>query len=210
MNSGMVVACLGQVLAREAEMEAAHPETKGALGGALYSERMGRLARAACAARPGDILELVVLSGTTSVRLAAVARALGRRLACVDNWRPGTEYRLEEVEAAFLNSIHQWTDVVDVWKMDAHTDDARRLLRTRDWAFAMSDDGHRFEDHQHELESILPRCRAIVVVDDYYYAPEVPDAVADALKRHPDWIPLRDERLREVWLVRKAATDATA
>ena len=204
MNSGLVVACAEVVLAREGEMEAAHPQTKEALGGALYSERMARLARASAAARPGDFLEIGVLSGSTSVRLAAAARALGRRVVCVDNWTPGTDYHLEAVEAAFLQSIEPWRDVADVWKMDAHTDDARRMLRSREWAFAMSDDGHKFEHHQHELESILPRCRAIVVVDDYYYAPEVPDAVADALTRHTEWVPLRDARLREIWLVRKS------
>jgi len=185
-----------------AKQERAKENSVAEKGGALFSPRMQQIASLAAATYEGDLIEIGCYSGTTSILLAAVARETNRKLTCVDNWIPNTGWDHEGAEKGFLKDMKPFAEWVEILRMDAHSEEAIERIKQRKYCFALSDDGHQYEDHLSELRTLLPITAGVVVADDIYYPP-VPRAVADTLKQFPDWMEIREEGLRETYLVRR-------
>ena len=186
---------------RLAKLERAEEHTKKGHGGVLFSSRMQQIASLAASQHEGDLIEIGCYSGTTSIRLAAVAKETNRKLVCVDNWVPGTGWDHEGAERGFLKDMKPFAEWVEIVRMDAHSEEAIERIKQRKYCFALSDDGHSYEDHLSELMTLLPITTGVVVADDIYYKP-VPRAVADTLKQFPDWMEIRGEGGggRRVWI----------
>ena len=182
------------------------PDSRANLGGNLFRQRQKYLAGLACAGCPGDLIEIGVLSGDTSVLLAEIARAYNRKLVCIDNW-PTTghaaPYRLDLAEQAFYKTMEPYKDVYELWREDCHSPEVLKRIGSRQWCYALSDDGHTYADHLAELCALLPVTTGIVVADDVYYHNDVKDAMKDAANRTPNWRILHAEnlKLREGFLV---------
>jgi len=187
--------------------ELATPDSKANLGGNLFKFRQRTLAEKSCAAGPGDLIEIGVLAGDTSILLAEIARKYGRRLICIDNW-PTTgvaaPYRLDLAEASFYRQMSPYEDVYELWRVDANAPETLDRIRKGEWAYALSDDGHQYEDHFQQLCALLPVSTGIVVADDVYYHNTVKDAMIHAMLRNPDWKILHADNLalREGFMVR--------
>lgn len=182
--------------------EAACPRSVKELGSVLQRKRLSDLANLCCSLHPGDLIEIGVLAGATSVLLAEQARAYGRRLVCIDNWPThNNPYELDKVRLIFLEEMKKWSDVVDIWEMDAHSEECLKMIGDRQYCFAFSDDGHLFDEHYKELMALMPVTNGLIAVDDVYL-PEPRQAIAAAIKANPDWVELYDPRLRESWLVK--------
>lgn len=188
-------------LAEFAANEAAHPRSKDDRGSVFQRERIAVIADRCCSRQIGDLIEIGCYAGGTSQILADVARKYGRKLVCVDNWREGTEYNLREIRQGFLQVMAEWSDVLILIDGDAHLPEIIAAIQERRYCFAFSDDGHAYEDHLSELETLLPLMNGVIAVDDVYL-PDVRRAIADAILG-TEWAELYDERLRESWVVRR-------
>lgn len=196
-----------QVDAWAAEETRTSPSYTDHLGGFLFKARQIQAASWACKNFPGDLLEIGVLCGDTSVCLAALARMHNRKLVCIDNW-PTTgvaaPYRLDLAEKAFYEQMAPWKDVYELWRVDAHDDETLKKLGERQWCYALSDDGHQYQDHFRELCAVLPAATGVVVADDVYYHNDVKDAMRDAVAKVPGWKILHAPQLqlREGYMVK--------
>lgn len=188
-----------------ADEEARAPNSANELGSVLQRDRIAQLAERAILNRPGDVIEIGVLSGGTSMRLAPLAAKYSRRFIAIDNWPTDIinhhEYRLDLCEQQFYQNVAPWKHCVDVWRADIHSPETLKRITEHVYAFAFSDDGHSYDDHLSELRALLPNTFGLVCVDDVYL-PEVRQAVADALKEFPEWHALYGRGLREAWLVK--------
>jgi predicted O-methyltransferase YrrM len=179
------------------------PGYKEYLGGFHFRNRMAAVAERSCKYSLGDLIEIGCYAGDTSIRLATVAKEFGRKLVCLDLWKPNDpDYKYEEVEKAFHKTMEPYKDITEVWKMDAHSPEAVKLIGSRKWAFALSDDGHLYEDHMTELMALLPVCDGIVVADDVHYHTHVTDAMRDSALANPGWKMLLGDGLREGYMIR--------
>jgi len=183
-----------------AKQESKAPRPDG-IGHAYQRERIAMLAERCCQAMPGDLIEIGCYLGGTSVILAEIARRHGRKLICVDNFKGGDEFNLDRIEPAFLAAIEPWRDVVTFLKMDAHSPDAIRMIQERRYCFSFSDDGHDFEVHCNEMETLLPVTDGLVAVDDTYLS-WVTEAIHLTVPKFPGWAILEAKPLGETWLVK--------
>ena len=185
--------------------EAAMPSSVRELGSVLQRKRVALIAERAVLAGPGDIIEIGVLSGGTSMLLAPIASKYGRRFVAVDNWPTNIinheQYRLDLCEQQCHENVRPWGYCVDVWREDAHAPETLEKIKAGTYSFAFSDDGHLFDDHLKELRALLPSTSGIVCVDDVYL-PEVRQAIEAAIGEFPAWTVLYGAGLREAWMVR--------
>jgi cephalosporin hydroxylase len=186
-----------------ADKESAQPNSKAELGSVLQRQRIQDMADRCCNRRDGDLIEVGVYAGGTSTLLAQVARKYGRKLICVDNWKGGDSYELDKIGRIFKSDMAQYADVLILIEDDAHAPRVIEQIQSRRYCFAFSDDGHSFEAHVSELETLLPVTDGLICVDDTSY-PGVTDAIQSVLLsgNFPGWEWLIDRRLREDWLVK--------
>lgn len=181
------------------------PSYKEYLGAFHFRDRMKFLAELSCKSGPGDIIEIGVLSGDTSVILAGVAKEYGRKFVGIDNW-PTTgvaaSYRLDLCEQAYYKTMEPMKSVAETWRVEAHSPETLQRIRDRQWAFALSDDGHQYEDHLAELLALMPTTTGVIAADDINYHTHVTDAMRDAILKNPQWTSLFGTGLREGYLVR--------
>ena len=150
----------------------------------------------------GDLIEIGTYLGGTTAVLVDLARRYNRKVICLDNFQGGDDWKLDEIGMQFKAKLSGWRDVVEFHEIDAHTDEARRLIQSRRYAWAMSDDGHSKEAHVHELLSLMPVVNCGILVDDVYH-PGVREAIEEVLPKFPGWTWLQSPGLAEDWLVKQ-------
>lgn len=176
------------------------PWSRGKL---FYRDRIALAARKACESVAGDILEIGCYGGSTSVRLAEVARACGRRVLCIDNWPSGTSYMLrEEAFPGFKKAVEPYKDVLDWADIDAHSPEGLALIRSRQWAFVFVDDGHDYADVIAELRAAMPVTNGILACDDIF-VPDERKAMEDAVNEMPGWDLEFIPNTSEGWIIKK-------
>jgi cephalosporin hydroxylase len=178
------------------------PSAKDYLGGFYFRDRMELLARRCCEKYPGDIIEIGVYSGDTSIRFVKLAKEFGRKFIAIDIWQGDPYYRLWECEALFMEKMKPYMDIVEILKVDAHTEQSVIEIMKRKYCFALSDDGHKYEYHLSELSALLPVTNGIVVADDVYYEPDVKNAIRDSVAKNPGWNIMYGKGLREGYMVK--------
>jgi predicted O-methyltransferase YrrM len=180
------------------------PSYESYLGGFLFRERMALLAERCCKSCKGDLIEIGAYAGGTTTILAEIARKYGRKVVAIDNWPKGTAYNLEQTRLEYYKNIIPHQDVIETWEVDAHSKETLERIKSREWCFALSDDGHQYEDHLAELTVLLPSTTGIVVADDVYYHDDVKKAMRDTCEKNPGWTILHADKLalREGYMVR--------
>lgn len=166
------------------------------------SHRMPLLVQRCCEQCDGDIIEVGVYLGGTTAVLVDLARRYNRKVICLDNFKGGDSFELDKIGLQFKARLPEWRDVVEFHEIDAHTDEGRALIQSRRYAWAFSDDGHDYEHHVHELESLMPVTHGAIAADDVY-CPGAARAVRDMCEKYPEWTALFGEGLAEAWMVRK-------
>lgn len=155
-----------------------------------------------CEEYSGDLIEIGCYLGGTTAVLVEIARRYNRKVICLDNFKAGDSYELDKIGVEFKKRLPGWADVVEFHEIDAHTEEARKLIRSRRYAFAFSDDGHSFDVHVNELETLMPVVDGGIAVDDVYL-PDVVRAIDLMLTGPTDWQCLMSPGLAEAWLLRK-------
>lgn len=175
----------------------------GAQTGHVHQKaRIDLLARRCCEQGAGDLCEIGCYTGDTSMVLAKVARDYGRKLVCIDDFRPGTEYRLDtEIMPIFLENTAAFSDVVIFSRVDAHSTVGIRVIQQHRYCCAFSDDGHDYDDHFSEMMTLLPVTDGLIIADDSYL-PWVAKAIDDTVARYPGWSVLKNERLAESYVLK--------
>lgn len=183
-------------------LERAHPDHEASRWGGRFRDRIEQYARKAAKKFPGDLIEIGCYAGDTTLRIIKVAQEFGRKVICVDNWLPNTGYELDKVELVFRKQVEQYKDFVTIIKGDAHIEEIMKQIKQHNYCFALSDDGHSYNDHKTELDTLIPITNGLIAVDDVYL-PEVRQAIADSLKQFPQWGVIYGVEMREAWLFKK-------
>lgn len=178
------------------------PSYKDYLGGFYFRDRMELLARRCCEKFTGDIIEIGVYSGDTSLRLVKLAKEFNRKFIAIDIWAGDPYYKLWVAEEEFMKKMEPYKDIVEIWKVDAHSPETVQKIMNRKYCFALSDDGHKYEYHLTELNALLPVTNGIIVADDVYYEPDVKNAMRDSVAKNPGWITLFGKGLREGYIIK--------
>ena len=191
------------------EEESAQADSVKELGSVLQRDRIEHMAEMCCLRGPGDLIEIGCYVGGTSSRLAMIARKYQRKLVCVDNWKGGDSYHLDQMGEMFTRDMQSFLDVLIVLKGDAHEQSIIDQIKLRQYCFAFSDDGHEYEYHLSELNTLMPIVSDLIMVDDIYL-PDVRRAIADSIQAHAGWNEHTDTRLRESWLIKNGGRPVQA
>ncbi len=174
------------------------------IGHVYQRERIALLAARCCEQSDGDIIEIGCYLGGTTAVLVDVARRYNRKVVCFDDFATLADYGHDNPRANFVARLPGWSDVVEFHEQDAHTDESRKLIQSRRYALAFSDDGHSTQDHIIELMTLLPVVDGLVVVDDVYF-PGVKQAVTETVPLFPGWQIIEHPMLSELYCVKGKA-----
>lgn len=172
--------------------------------GAFYQrDRIAAGARWAVSKYAGDLVEIGCLHGSTTVRLAEVARIAKRRVIAIDPFEAGTQNVEPNTFEIYQRTTAPYADVIDFMRM--RSDDPRVLeeLASRKLAFAFIDGLHTFEAARIDL--CLTAHAKIIALDDTRWSKELRDALVVFASLHNK---LRDsfefitrDYWRESWIV---------
>ncbi len=171
-------------------------------GSAYQKERIASVAECCVREHPGDIIEIGCYVGETTRYLCQVARRHGRRVIAVDPWEIGTQNCQGGEYEAFLKSVEEFRDIVDIVRLSSLSPDAIRQIRSRELAFAFVDGLHNYEACLSDIRTVS-HCHGVIAVDDTRWSPGVRLAFFEAgagLKRCPMLI----ADLRESYLLADA------
>lgn len=144
-------------------------------GGMYQRERVETGARWACERFPGDFVEIGCLNGSTTIRLAEVARVAGRRVIAIDPFELGTQNASADTFDIFTETIKPYADIIDFMRL--RSDDPRVIetLKARELAFAFVDGLHTFEGAWADLRRVSHA--KLIALDDTRAMSEVRNAL---------------------------------
>lgn len=190
---------VGDLLAPMAGFELADANTKRDFGGVFFRERVTAVATLAMQHVAGDVLEIGVYNGLTACMLARAALDCGRRYLGIDNFLPHPDYHHDRMEPLARAAVAPFSNA-EIVKIDAHSEEGVALVKSRAWAFALSDDGHEYEHHRCELNALLSVVKRGVICVDDVYVPDAKRAGYDAIYGHAGWSVVSFDGLREMYL----------
>ena len=151
-------------------------------GGHLQSQRVAALAELAVSLHPGDIVEIGVNRGFTTMLLAPIAARHGRKVIAVDPWIAGTQncqgFEFEE----FMRNTAPWRDAVEIWKMSSFAPEAFDRMGGRPLAFAFVDGLHTFDACMSDFR-LVGHAAGLIAADDVRYNREVALALRISARR---------------------------
>lgn len=133
-------------------------------GGFYQRERIAAGALWAVSKFPGDLVEVGCLNGSTTVRLAEVARNFGRRVVAIDPFILGTQNVNGGELEIFTETIKPYADIIDFMRL--RSDDPRVIetLKGRELAMAFVDGLHTFEGAWGDLRRVSHA--GLIALDD--------------------------------------------
>lgn len=168
MNSAELILLLSAW--RQPELDGIARESAQSAGSTYLRERLTIIAERCCRDWEGDLVEIGCLNGSTTVRLAQVAKLHNRRVIAIDPWQEGTQNCTGAEYPRFLETIAPYQDIVDVVRKDSRDPDAIAYLRMRQLAMG-------FVDGLHEYQTCLSDIHAcyhakLIAVDDIRWSDE--------------------------------------
>lgn len=140
--------------------------------GAMYQrERISTGAAWACSNFSGDLVEIGCLNGSTTVRLAAIARTCGRRVIAIDPYEIGTQNCEGGEFEIFQETLKPYADVIDFMRMRSDDPRAVNALRDREIAMAFIDGLHTFEGARGDLRAVTHA--GLIALDDTRWSKEI-------------------------------------
>jgi len=155
----------------------ASPWTKGTI---QRRDRIHAVAQYAVKHFEGDLVEIGCYCGQTTVILAKIAGAHGRRVIGVDPWEPGTQNCEGHEYGEFVKAIWAWQDIVDVLRMPSEDEKAIEYIKARDLCFAYVDGRHTYENCYSDI--MATSHAAVLVIDDLLWNSDVERAFLDGSK----------------------------
>lgn len=166
-------------------------------GGVVQPDRLLVVAREACHAHRGDLVEIGCQYGRTTVKLAQVAREFDRKLIAVDPYQPGTQNCEGDELGIFTATMEPYADVLQFHRLDSREPAVQGLL-TGPLAFAFIDGLHTYAACCNDIANTAHA--GLLVVDDVIWSAEVRRAFYEAAEYLPRE-PLHLSSLREGYLL---------
>lgn len=152
----------------------------GTIGGARQLHvRLPAMANYAAERWLGDLLEIGCQSGSTTVKLAKIAREHDRRIIAVDPWEIGTQNCTGEEFEEFSRKMEPCEDILDLVHLSSMDERAISFIKSRPLCFAYIDGLHTYEACFSDIQA-ASHCSGIIVVDDVFFLVQVFKAFLDA------------------------------
>lgn len=126
--------------------------------------RLKRVAEYCVQHWPGDLIEIGLLHGNTTIILAEVASRYGRRVVGVD---PFDSPRYKDYYQVFLGNTKPWRDIIDIIKLSSTDPGAIAIIKARELCFAYVDGLHEYEACYSDIRTV-GHCNGIIAVDDIH------------------------------------------
>ena len=152
----------------------ASPWTKGTI---QRRDRIRAVAQYAAEHFDGDLLEIGCHCGATTVVLARIAAAHGRRVIGIDPWEPGTQNCQGHEYGEFVKVMTPWQDILDVLRLPSEDEKAIEYIKARELCFAYVDGRHTYENCYSDI--IACGHAAVIAVDDLIWNQDVERAFND-------------------------------
>jgi predicted O-methyltransferase YrrM len=137
------------------------------MGGKYKPERLLLAAEWSLRRYAGDMVEIGVLGGGTTVKLARLAAQYGRRVIAVDPWVPGQGGCAETTRQEFTGRTWKYRALIDVVHDYSQSEAAVRYIKARPLCFAYIDGAHYYEPCSTDIETVS-HCAGVIVLDDLW------------------------------------------
>jgi len=121
---------------------------------------------------PGDLVEIGVLGGVQTLRLAKLANRYGRRVIAVDPWVWDPDYKnragcTETTRAEFYERMKGYLHIIDVLDDISQSGRVINFIKARDICFGLIDGAHFYEPCKRDIETLW-YCSGIIALDDLW------------------------------------------
>lgn len=145
-------------------------------GGMLIQNRIRDLAFFSASRCSGDLVEIGAWRGWTTTFLAAAAHRFGRKVIVIDPWPEEDDYN------QFLESVHHYRSVIDVYRTVSQEPLVVDLLKSRNLCFVFVDGMHTYEAVKSDLETVR-HCAGIIAIDDVSWNGGIRKAVDECIDK---------------------------
>ena len=157
--------------------ETGRPDCRGKpyMGSKYKRDRIEMVAKWCLGRYGGDLVEIGVLAGGTTIRLAKLARQYNRRVIAVDPWLPPTANRrahggcTETTRQEFTGRTWKYRHLIDVIHNYSQAGAAVQFIKARPLAFAYIDGAHFYEECSTDIETVS-HCAGVIMLDDLWMA----------------------------------------
>lgn len=156
---------------RQPEIDGIARESKQSEGSTYLRERLTVIAERCCHDFDGDLIEIGCLNGSTTVRLARVAKLYERRVIAVDPFEPGTQNCTGAELPRFIEAIEPYKNVVDFICKDSCDPETIAYIKARPLCFAFVDGLHEYQAAVSDITACFHS--KLIVVDDIRWSSEV-------------------------------------
>jgi hypothetical protein len=121
---------------------------------------------------PGDLVEIGVLGGINTLRLAKLANRYGRRVIAVDPWVWNHDYKAwggctETTRAEFYARMKNYLHIVDVLDDYSQSERVISFIKAREICFGLIDGAHFYGPCKNDIETLW-HCTGIIALDDLW------------------------------------------
>lgn len=163
---------------KQPELDGVARESVQSAGSTYLRERLTIIAERACRDFPGDLVEIGCLNGSTTVRLAEVAKEHGRKVIAIDPYKEGTQNCTGAELPRFLDAIAPYKDVVEFLRSDSRSPFVYNYLVGRQLAMAFVDGLHEYQACLSDIHFV--HHAALIVVDDWTWNEGIERAIVEA------------------------------
>ena len=157
--------------------ETGRPDCRGKpyMGSKYKRDRIEMVAKWCLNRYAGDLIEIGVLAGGTTVRLAKLAHQYNRRVVAVDPWIPSTTgYKAHggctsSTMLEFFANTKKYRHLIDVIHAYSQAEAVVRSIKKRALCFAYIDGAHFYEECSTDIETVS-HCAGIIMLDDLWMA----------------------------------------
>lgn len=121
---------------------------------------------------PGDLVEIGVLEGGTTIELAKLADRYGRRVIAVDPFNFAADYIghggcSDHTRANFYERMANYLHIVDVLENYSTAQQVVDFIKAREICFGYIDGSHTYEACKFDIETLW-HCTGIIALDDLW------------------------------------------
>ena len=142
-------------------------------GSKYKHERLLMAAELSMKRQPGDIVEIGVLGGGQTVRLAKLAHRYGQRVIAVDPWLPASSgYRYsatctETTRSEFMGRVRKYLHMIDVLHDFSQSTEVINFIKARPVSFVFIDGAPIYEACFIDIKTVW-HCEGIIAMDDLW------------------------------------------
>lgn len=145
----------------------AYKDNSAYLGALENRPRLKRVAELCAKTWPGDLIEIGLGHGKTTIIFAEIARKYGRKVIGVDPFTVmGTGWG-DDYYDTYMKITEPWRDFIDLIKLSSMSPEAMAAIKARDLCFAYVDGLHTYGACLSDILTV-GHCKGIIAVDDLH------------------------------------------